>query len=76
MWIRSQNGEEILKVERFRLLPLDNGDCKVLAKLPRETVELGTYSTSQAEEIRRSIWMEIGLESGFQMPKRWEDEEE
>lgn len=74
MWVRTQNGEEILKVERFRFLPLDNGDVNILAKLPRDTVILGTYSKDQAEAIRYEIWMTNDV-TEFAMPERWEEEE-
>ncbi|MBR0575718.1 hypothetical protein KCG48_05100 [Proteiniclasticum sp. BAD-10] len=81
MWVRSQNGEHILNVEHFRSLPLDNGEVNILAKLPRDTVILGTYSKDQGEGIMRDLWHIVGLDQPYRtnyytMPPRWEEEEE
>lgn len=79
MWIRSQNGEELLKVERFRSVTKDNGDVNILAKLDRETVILGTYCHGQAESVMKDLWFEAGRSlhrKDYAMPVRWEDEEE
>lgn len=79
MWIRSQNGEELLKVERFRSVTKDNGDVNILAKLNRETVILGTYCHEQAESVMKDLWFEAGRSlhrKDYAMPVRWEDEEE
>lgn len=79
MWIRSQNGEELLKVERFRSVTKDNGDVNILAKLDRETVILGTYCHEQAEVVMSVLWCEATTslqQKEYAMPIRWEDEEE
>lgn len=79
MWIRSQDGEELLKVERFRSIALDNGDVNILAKLDRETVILGTYCHEQAESVMKDLWFEagrIGHQKDYAMPVRWEEEYE
>lgn len=78
MWIRSQDGTQILKVERFRSIALDNGDVNILAKLDRETVILGTYSNYQAEDLMRHLFwiLDNKKDECFAMPVRWEDEEE
>ena len=87
MWIRSQNGEELLKVERFRSVTKDNGDVNILAKLDRETVCLGTYNEDQAMSVMDDLWYEIrqGMIKDpnqtyrtkyYDMPLRWEEETE
>lgn len=82
MWVRNQNGEEILKVERFRLVLIPGlFDYNILAKLPRDTVILGTYCKDQAEGIMRDLWHIVGLDQPYRtnyytMPPRWEEEEE
>ena len=79
MWIRSQDGTQILKVERFRSVTKDNGDVNILAKLDRETVCLGTYCHEQAVSVMEDLWFEagrIGQQKEYAMPVRWEDEEE
>lgn len=87
MWIRSQDGQELLNVQRFRYIPLDNADVNILAKLDRETVCIGTYSKDQAMSVMDDLWYEIrhGMIKDpnqiyrtkyYDMPNRWEDEEE
>lgn len=77
MWIRSQNGEEILEVKRFRFVKKENGDENVLAKLDRETVTLGTYCKDQAESLMYHLsWLVEKGDNYYAMPPRWEDEEE
>ncbi len=79
MWIRSQDGTQILKVERFRSVTKDNGDVNILAKLDRDTVILGTYCHEQAASVMKDLWFEAGRslhQKDYAMPVRWEDEEE
>ena len=79
MWIRSQDGTQILKVERFRSVTKDNGDVNILAKLDRETVCLGTYCHEQAESIMKDLWFEATRhlhQKDYAMPERWEEEYE
>ena len=79
MWIRSQNGDQVLKVERFRSIKVNEKDTNILAKLDRETVILGTYCHEQAASVMDDLWFEagrIGQQKEYAMPVRWEDEEE
>ena len=72
MWIRSQNGEELLEVKRIRIIPVDEKNVNILAKLERETVILGTYHTAQADSVMVDLEKMIqGTELIFKMPKRW-----
>ena len=82
MWIRSQNGEELVEASRIKAIRLENGDVNILAKLPRETVILGTYGNIQAGRIMLDIWAVIKLperikdstETWFRMPERCEED--
>ncbi|HBW13815.1 MAG TPA: hypothetical protein DEF30_08370 [Proteiniclasticum sp.] len=79
MWIRSQNGDQVLKVERFRSIKVNEKDTNILAKLERETVILGTYCHEQAELVMSVLWCEASNslhQKEYAMPVRWEDEEE
>lgn len=83
MWVRSQNGEHILEVERFRKLPLpeDPNTIRILAKLDRDTVILGDYPADQAESIWLDLWHIVGMDQPyrtnyFTMPPCWGEDEE
>lgn len=79
MWIRSQDGTQILKVERFKSIEANEKDTNILAKLDRETVILGTYCHEQAESVMKDLWFEATRhlhQKDYAMPARWEDEEE
>lgn len=78
MWIKTQDGFEILEVKRFKLLASSNSEARILAKLDRETLVLGTYEQDQAESIMADIWHLVGLDAPYRtdyytMPPRWED---
>ena len=75
MWIRSQDGTQILKVERFKSIEANEKDTNILAKLDRETVILGTYCHEQADEIMLHLWFLVGNDDFYAMPERWEEEE-
>jgi hypothetical protein len=76
MWIRAQNGEEILEVKRFRSVVKGNGDANILAKLDRETVVIGTYSKDQVESLMYHLsWLVEKGDNYYAMPVRWEEEE-
>jgi|GEM_PF-2312415 len=78
MWIRTQNGEELVDADRIKAIRLENGDVNILAKLPRETVILGTYGNIQAGHIMVDIWFVVTggrkdvHKEFYVMPPRWE----
>lgn len=75
MWILTQGREELLKVERFRFLALENGDVRILAKLSKGTVTLGEYGESQADDILGELFHYLSITDvdNYAMPARLEE---
>jgi hypothetical protein len=75
MWIQTQRGDALLEVKHIKLLSLDNGTVIVLAKLDRETVQLGSYQKKQAEEVMNDLKWEARYQGDvYEMPERDEEE--
>lgn len=65
--------DQILKADRISIVDVGDGkDWNVLAKMPRETVVLGTYSKAQAKEILDAVRFEVTVSASgvYEMPER------
>ena len=76
MWIRTQNGRGIVRVDHFEMVEVGTRSVEIVGRVNGEGVPLGTYGPKQAGAVMLEIWLEIGLERGYAMPKRREEEAE
>ena len=75
MWILTQDRTAFLKVDRFKFLPSENGNVRISAILPHETIKLAEYNEQQADSVLGELFYnrEQDLDNAYAMPARSEE---